>query len=306
MKKLLTLLSIACLASACVDNDYDLSKIDTDDVAIGDETTTFEMPLATVEIRMGELSNDGTDIEAIFDEADIWLPSRLPGGVDFLDIARLLNESSYLDELLSALLAQLETDDAKLISLGNLAWEKYRADFLPLLPVGGTVTEETFKTAFRTSFRELPQVQQAARGLAAGYLQDLKVEPVKYRIDKIDIGSDVVDMLADNLDPKGTSAPKNTLHLYGKIESSLPVGFDVTPRFGDTEVSFSAAVEPAGQSTIPDTRIYSDDLRKIVEGTSIDIGVSLTRYYPERGFSPEQTIRFKLHLRKKGGLKLDL
>lgn len=306
MKKPLLLLLIACLASACVDNDYDLSKIDTDNVTIGDETTTFEMPLASVEIRMNELSNGGTDIEAIFDEADIWLPSRLPANADYLDIRRLLSETSYLDSLLSALLSQLETDDAKLIALGDLAWEKYRRDFQSLLPIQGNVTEQTFKTAFRTYFRELPEIQQATRALAATYLQDLRVEPVRYEIDRIDIGDDVVDMLADNLDPKGTSDPKNTLHLYGKIESSLPVGYDVTPRFTGTEVSFTSCVEPAAESAIPDTRVYSEDLRQIVKGTWIDIEVELTKYYPGRGFSPEQRIRFSLCLRKKGGLKLDL
>lgn len=306
MKKPLLLLLIACLASACVDNDYDLSKIDTDNVTIGDETTTLEMPLATVEVRMDELTNDGTDIEAIFDEADIWLPSRLPAGKDYLDIERLLNEKSYLDELLAALFSQLETDNAKLDALGNLAWDKYRKDFQSLLPIQGNVTEQTFKTAFRNYFRELPEIQQAARDLAATYLQDLKVEPVEYKIDKIDISDDVVDMLANNLDPKGTSAPKNTLHLYGQIVSSLPVSYRVTPRFIDTEVSFSTSVEPAAQSAIPDTRIYSEDLRQIVKGTSIDIQVALTKYYPARGFSPEQSIRFILRLRKEGGLKLDL
>lgn len=306
MKKLLLPLLIACLASACVDNDYDLSKIDTDNVTIGDETTTFEMPLATVEVRMDELSKDGTDIEALFGEADIWLPKQLPGGKDYLDIERLLSENSYLEELLSALLTQLENDNAKLIALGDLAWEKYRSEFQSLLPIQGTVTEEIFKTAFRTYFPELPEIQQATRDLAASYLQDLKVEPVEYKIDKIDIGSDVVDMLTDNLDPKETATPKNTLHLYGKIDSSLPVSYRVTPRFIDTEVSFSSFVEPAAQAEIPDTRIYSEDLRRIIEGTDINIQVSLAKYFPKRGFSPEQSLRFMLSLRKKGGLKLDL
>lgn len=306
MKKPILLLMTACLATACVDNDYDLSKIDTDNVTVGDEATTFVLPLATVEVRMDELSNDGTDIEAIFDEADIWLPARLPQGNDYLDIERLLRENSYLDELLDALLAQLESDDAKLAALGDLAWEKYRRDFESLLPIQGNVSEQTFKTAFRTYFRELPEIRQATRDLAATYLQDLKVEPVAYQIDRIDIGDDVVDMLADNLDPKGTAAPKNTLHLYGQIESSLPVGYRVTPRFTDTQVSFTAAIEPAVRSEIPDTRIYSEDLRQIVKGTRIEIEVALTKYYPARGFAPEQSIRFILRLRKEGGLKLDL
>lgn len=72
MRFILPLFLFGMLATSCIDNNYDLSEIDTDGVVIGDE---FRLPLATVTVSMSELGKDGTDIKALFDEADIWLPS---------------------------------------------------------------------------------------------------------------------------------------------------------------------------------------------------------------------------------------
>lgn len=77
MRFILPLFLFGMLATSCIDNNYDLSEIDTDGVVIGDE---FRLPLATVTVSMSELGKDGTDIKALFDEADIWLPSPLPAG----------------------------------------------------------------------------------------------------------------------------------------------------------------------------------------------------------------------------------
>lgn len=75
MRLILPLFLFGMLVTSCIENNYDLSEIDTDGVVIGDE---FRLPLATVTVSMSELSKEGTDIKALFDEADIWLPSPLP------------------------------------------------------------------------------------------------------------------------------------------------------------------------------------------------------------------------------------
>ena len=36
MRKFLTIFTLSLLAVSCIDNDYDLSDIDTDDIGIGD------------------------------------------------------------------------------------------------------------------------------------------------------------------------------------------------------------------------------------------------------------------------------
>ena len=73
------------------------------------------------------------------------------------------------------------------------------------------------------------RLSNEVKSLAGNYLTDLKVQDVTYDIGKIDIGSDVVDMLCENLDSEGTPNPRNTLHLYGSITSALPVSLRIVP-----------------------------------------------------------------------------
>lgn len=78
MRKFLPFLFAAALASSCIDNAYDLSNVNTDDVTIGDEDSEYRLPLATVYVSMSELNEGGADIKTLFDEADIWLPRPCP------------------------------------------------------------------------------------------------------------------------------------------------------------------------------------------------------------------------------------
>ena len=105
MRFILPLFLFGMLATSCIDNNYDLSEIDTDGVVIGDE---FRLPLATVTVSMSELGKDGTDIKALFDEADIWLPSPLPAGGKYVDLQKIQHTPSYIDELLDELIEQMK------------------------------------------------------------------------------------------------------------------------------------------------------------------------------------------------------
>lgn len=293
------------LATSCIDKNYDLSDIDTDGVTIGDE---FRLPLATVTVGMSELSKGDTDIKALFDEADTWLPSPLPGGVKSVDLQKIQNTPSYIGELLDALIDQMKTDDVKINAVADLLYTKYLSTFLPLLPPN--TDPEDFKPVFIAAFRNAPMLQDELtseiKSLAGSYLTDLQVEDVTYDIGKIDIGSDIVDMLADNLDPKGTANPKNTLDIYGEITSALPVSLQFSPRFSPTEVEFNVHVEPGVTSKIAETRLYESDLRQIIDGAEIILPVTLEKYFPGSGFTPDQKIVIKLRLVKRGGLKLNL
>lgn len=305
MKLFVPLLLLCMIASSCIDKDYDLSQIDTEGVTIGD---VFELPLATVTVGMNELNKDGADIEALFDEADIWLPSSLPGGAESVDLLKIQNTPSYTTQLLNALIAQMQTDDAKIDAVADLLYAKYLDTFLPMLPPN--TNPRDFKPVFIEAFRNTPMLQDQltaeVKNLANGYLTDLQVGEVTYDIGKIDIGSDIVDMLADNLDPKGTANPRNTLDIYGEITSALPLSLQFTPRFSPTEVKFDVHVEPNVTTRIGETRLYESDLRQIIEGAQIILPVTLEEYFPGYGFTSDQKIVIKLRLRKHGGLKLNL
>ena len=76
MRKFLTIFTLSLLAVSCIDNDYDLSDIDTDDIGIGDENSVFTCPLMTLRVAVADIVNEQGDRDGILAEADVWLPSR--------------------------------------------------------------------------------------------------------------------------------------------------------------------------------------------------------------------------------------
>ena len=311
MRKLILLLLSGVLSTACVDKDYDLGNIDTDNIAIGDEGSQFRIPLVKVLVSKDEIKNNDGDIEKIFREADIWFPTQLPDD-KFVDLVKLQNEPAYVNTLLRTLREEMQTSDAKLASVVDLVWDKYAADFLPLLNLTAP-DEQTFKTAFKTAYRNdaslrerlADEVSALARTSLTG---SLGIDQLEYEVGHIDISSDIVDMLADNLDPEGTPNARNTLFLYGQITSRLPLSLRLDPRLSPTEVTFQVEVGVDKTSNdIPETQLFAEDLRQIVEGITIRIPVTLTEYYPGKGFSDDQyQIVISLSLLKNGGLKLDI
>ena len=311
MRKLILLLLSGVLSTACVDKDYDLGNIDTDNIAIGDEGSQFRIPLVKVLVSKDEIKNNDGDIEKIFREADIWFPTQLPDD-KFVDLVKLQNEPAYVNTLLRTLREEMQTSDAKLASVVDLVWDKYAADFLPLLNLTAP-DEQTFKTAFKTAYRNDASLRERladeVSALARTYLTgSLGIDQLEYEFGHIDISSDIVDIHADNLDPEGTPNARNTLFLYGQITSGLPLSLRLDPRLSPTEVTFQVEVGVDKTSNdIPETQLFAEDLRQIVEGITIRIPVTLTEYYPGKGFSDDQyQIVISLSLLKNGGLKLDI
>ncbi len=93
--------------------EYDLSNINTDNIAIGDGSR-FEVPLLKVLVSMDELNGtDGDAIDEIFNEADTWLPNQLPdqdGNGYFVSVQRLVEDDQYVNQMLAGLLAQMISD----------------------------------------------------------------------------------------------------------------------------------------------------------------------------------------------------
>ena len=247
MRKLILLLLSGMLSTACVDKDYDLGNIDTDNIAIGDEGSQFRIPLVKVLVSKDEIKNNGGNIEEIFREADIWFPSQLPDG-KFVDLVKLQDkdDQTYVNTLLRTLREEMQASDAKLTSVVDLVWDKYAAEFLPLLNLTAP-DEQTFKTAFKTAYRNDASLRERladeVSALARTYLTDsLGIDQLEYEVGHIDISSDIVDMLADNLDPEGTPNARNTLFLYGQITSGLPLSLLLDPSFSPTEITFQVGV----------------------------------------------------------------
>ncbi len=303
MKNLLLLLASALLAASCVDKSYDLNGIDTDEIAIGGDGSEFRIPLATVTVALHEIARAGTDIRTLFDDIDTWLPSTLPGNADHVDIPRL-RQAAYVSSLFDALYAEMGSSTAKREAMADLLWRKHRNEFLPLLTLAGS-DETAFKNAFVAQYANAAIRSEVERQFGL-YLRDLDtIEPLHYDLGALDIDDSVVDMLADNLDPEGTAAPKNTLHLYGTIGNGLPLAVALHPALRNTGIDFATAAEP-GENAIAEQRLFAEDLRTLAAGTDLTIPVALQKYYPGRGFDDSHPIRIRLSLVKRGALKLEL
>lgn len=307
------------LLAACSDSDYDLSKIQTDNITIGDDSSVTEMPLVTIQVPMSEIVNDQTNILALCAKADKWLPSRLPDGLEYLDLTRI-EDPLYTGELFDTLLAEMNDNPQKLDVVATLIVEEYASKFTDLIGVPASNPEQ-FKKAFKMLYANPDVLHQLRESFVDYFATDLRVDPLRYQIGNIDISDEIVDMIADNLDPEGMPDPVNTLHFAGEVVCKLPISMQARPTFtsvwGSDIVAFDIRVDATREvNEIPesdDTRVYAEGLRQIVRGADVLIPILFERYYPgDTEFlntpvdDPSPQVAMKIYAIKRGGIKFNL
>jgi len=312
MKKLPLLFLVGLLAAGCVDKEYDLKDVETDNIAIGDSQSEFRCPLMTIRVSMQEITDNGIDIENVFRETDIWLPTELPDA--YVDIRRLVSDEAYVSTLLDLLVDELLVSDTKLDQVVELIWNTpaYRQSVTGSVPELDLDDADTFRSLFRSLYQNNAQVRELldeqVRRLAHDYLTALQVDDITYDIDRIDLDDNIVDMLAENLDPEGTPDAKNTLHIYGTIANRLPLSAEIQARLRPTLIEVPVQIDAKSEeNVIAETPIYGEDLRTLIHGCQVVIPVTLDRYY-RNGFdnTADCQLLIELHLVKRGGLKLNL
>ena len=303
---------VGLLAAGCVDKEYDLKDVETDNIAIGDSQSEFRCPLMTIRVSMQEITDNGIDIENVFRETDIWLPTELPDA--YVDIRRLVSDEAYVSTLLDLLVDELLVSDTKLDQVVELIWNTpaYRQSVTGSVPELDLDDADTFRSLFRSLYQNNAQVRELldeqVRLLAHDYLTALQVDDITYDIDRIDLDDNIVDMLAENLDPEGTPDAKNTLHIYGTIANRLPLSAEIQARLRPTLIEVPVQIDvKSEENVIAETPIYGEDLRTLIHGCQVVIPVTLDRYY-RNGFdnTADCQLLIELHLVKRGGLKLNL
>lgn len=312
MKKLPLLFLVGLLAAGCVDKEYDLKDVETDNIAIGDSQSEFRCPLMTIRVSMQEITDNGIDIENVFRETDIWLPTELPDA--YVDIRRLVSDEAYVSTLLDLLVDELLVSDTKLDQVVELIWNNpaYRQSVTGSVPELDLDDADTFRSLFRSLYQNNAQVRglldEQVRLLAHDYLTALQVDDITYDIDRIDLDDNIVDMLSKNLDPEGTPDAKNTLHIYGTIANRLPLSAEIQARLRPTLIEVPVQIDAKSEeNVIAETPIYGEDLRTLIHGCQVVIPVTLDRYY-RNGFdnTADCQLLIELHLVKRGGLILNL
>lgn len=308
MKKLPLLFLVGLLAAGCVDKEYDLKDVETDNIAIGDSQSEFRCPLMTIRVSMQEITDNGIDIENVFRETDIWLPTELPDA--YVDIRRLVSDEAYVSTLLDLLVDELLVSDTKLDQVVELIWNTpaYRQSVTGSVPELDLGDADTFRSLYQNNAQVRELLDEQVRLLAHDYLTALQVDDITYDIDRIDLDDNIVDMLAENLDPEGTPDAKNTLHIYGTIANRLPLSAEIQARLRPTLIEVPVQIDAKSEeNVIAETPIYGEDLRTFIHGCQVVIPVTLDRYY-RNGFdnTADCQLLIELHLVKRGGLKLNL
>ncbi|MEE1099706.1 MAG: hypothetical protein UHY58_07275 [Alistipes sp.] len=318
MKRILFTIALMVGTISCVDSDYDLSNIENDDFTIGDDKSEFILPMATVNFSAHRMCQDTAEGEIsfmeLYNELNVWLPTELPLGVDYVEVKRLSSDSEYLLSMEQALIDEMLVNEEKLEDVSALVAKRYRNLFVSLL--GDEVPSDVKQELLTASDDEAAEsiaalfveyesvVGDAIAEIASTYMVNMAIEDVLFDIPALDLSSDVEDMLTNNLDPASEKNPKNALYIFGEIQSEFPFTFHLQPSLQGTSIDLGDILVKQGTTPIEEFRFYREDLHHLFEGTTLVMPVSVERYYYKQPFNEDMEIDIHLNLRKTGGLTL--
>ncbi len=296
---------MVCL-TGCIDKAYDLNNLEAGEVTIGNDESVFTIPLATITMSAHQMKSDSADAQSIFEEVDIWMPTTLPGGVDYVEIERMKTDRPYIDRMIDALFAEMMVREQKMNDVVNLIWssEEYMNFFRnsPQITALGIPTDNEvgFKTAFKTHFGDDGPVgealRDATRGRAEFFMPSIHIDKVRFDA-PIDMDGMIVDMLSES----------GNVSIYGVIRSEFPISFLIAPEFEGTGTTTEAfMIEPNQESEFPETTFDGEGLRHLLTDFAVDVAFTPENYFPAIGVQEDQTIRIELFVRKTGGMTIEL
>lgn len=316
---LLFTLAAAMMLVSCVDDEYDLSNIDSDNITIGGDESEFLMPLAEISYAAGNIKTGSHDesIIVLYDQINNWVPSTLPDGAEYIDLQKL-NEKEYKLSILNALFAEMIADEERREAVCAYILDAYKDDLIEALRASkntvvamaaiqlATTEQETAVKLLSGLFVAYPDdVHPIFDEISDNDLIDLSIDDVYIEIPAMDISDDVEAMLTDNIDSSSESNPVNALYLFGKAYSDFPVKFSLRPYIEFTNIDLgNITIDKETTTPINEVRIYSEDLLTLFNGSRLIIPITLDRYYPNAAFSEESKLDLSLSLRKTGGLTL--
>lgn len=326
MKKLLLFATVLALSVSCIDNDFDLSDVKTDDIGIGSDETVFRLPLANITVKWSAIINDeDTTVEDNFNEADTWIPERLPDGDSFISIEKISkNDDVYVDKIINGLLDDISKPGekrSKVIEMiaGN---SEYQDMILPRNPVTGESlvkdkngnpinSVDEYISANFDLFKD--QSKAALRDIVDEYLKtmDGSIEDITNDIDGFGLDDEIIDMLGDG----------GKMRIYGEITNYLPVDCTGSLKLtsaenGNTVLDIPLDLQYKGTKKI-DIEIKKHNLAGMADNMKLTVHFEPKNYYPRSLPNDEQrnaldsrengengALKLNLKLEKTGGLSL--
>ena len=314
------LFALTALLCSCIDERYDLSKITSSEIAIGNDESEFLMPLAQITIPIDRLVSENEagaeNIIELYGEACIWIPAIPPNGVEFLEVPRLSEDEAYLASVLEALFEEMRADESKRMEVCTLTASSYREEFISTLsaslpqailnPLLNTSDEEAARLIADLFMQNewQKEVFDSIGELARDYICNMQLDDVIYEIPQLQISSEVEQMLRNNLDPIEIEDAVNALYLFGTIESELPLQLQSSPYFEQTTIHFDTLHIGDQATNFDQIRLSAEDLDRLFEGARLHIPLLLEKVYPRREINLQQKIRLSISLRKTGSLTL--
>lgn len=324
MKRFLLIIvsALACLQVACIDEQYDLTNIETDGIAIGGDDSEFLMPLVTVKFNSGDIcqnvEHDYSSIMELREQINIWLPTTLPNNANYVDIKALSNNPTYLQSIMDALFDEMRTNEAKRMEVCKYVVSSYITELYNQLAESGIValqiaamriiqssTAEGTSTLAQCFISHPSYIEAILQNISTFDLIDITLEDVDTYIPSLEISEEIEQMLTDNLDPSSVENAVNALYLFGEVKSNFPFQFHIHPTIEYTQIDLgNISIDSNTTTAIGDVRIYREDLQTLFNGSNLVMPVSLERYYPNAQFNDNSEISISISLRKTGGLKL--
>lgn len=323
MKKLfiLIVMSIGFILISCIDSKYDLSQIESDGIAIGNNDSEFLMPLVNIKFQASNFNastEDDMSISGLQEQINVWLPAQLPNNASYVDIQKLANNKEYKQALLDNLYAEMQRDENKrkevckyviaehkptvIEALRNSSNAVVAAAALQINRISDTEAVDLLSNLFITYPTDVKNILNDISD--EDLIDNVEIENVLVDIPAFDISDDVLDMLVDNLDGDNVTSPINALYLFGTINSNFPFLFKVNPTIYNTRINFGELSIDNGSTKINDIRVFRDDFEKMSNGSQLVMPVILEKYYPNIDINDNTQLDISISLRKTGGLNL--
>lgn len=330
---------VALVMVGCnIDDAYDLSNLNTDNIGIGTDDTTFDMPLMEVSFDVEDLLNEGYDDESradgeatVADEVDeadeevtisatdllneiqsfvAFLPSSYEDGIEIDQ----LSDEKHAGEIVDALLGELTADEEKRDDFCLFVYESqedYPAVVATLTNIITTVelsNTEAFADALGVLLNDSSKTAEIAeiRGSVTDAIVDSAADfDTTFQIDEefadsIEIDDAAMDLIESNLD-----GVKNTLSLLFSINSNLPIGMTIEPKIvlsDDTQIAITNIEDLEAELE----SISAETLRSLLSKFRISVEITFTTFIPDNGDLDlsDKYLSVKFIARKSGSIKL--
>lgn len=314
-------LSVVAMMSCNVDENYDLSNVKTDNIVIGTNDSVFDVPVATLTLTDEDFSNistKSTTESMSFLEVITLVNAFLPSDT-VVDIDALTSDDNRteIDRLTEELVEELKSSDSKCMDLAEILYT-YMDDIEDEpeikavcenlgLDVDNNPSVEDIYMAIKELVKddELTGEFQDLLGDAVEInvvdgIKDYTNIDVEEELGTIEIPSDVVDIIKDNVD-----GIDSKLSIIATFEHNFPFDFDILPLTlvnDTTGDSISINLTLTGESVDP-LEIDIDRLISILEdgsGARLVTTIDLKSYIS--GNESDYYLKIKLSLRKSGAI----